>query len=47
MKISVIIPTLNAAARLPDCLEALVTPTLHGLVQEVIVVDGGSADESL
>jgi len=37
--ISVIIPTLNADARLGACLDALVTPALGGLVKEVIVVD--------
>jgi rSAM/selenodomain-associated transferase 2 len=42
--ISVIIPTLNAEARLAVCLDALVTPALDGLVGEVIVVDGGSDD---
>ncbi len=42
--ISVIIPTLNAEVRLARCLDALVTPTLDGLVKEVIIVDGGSDD---
>lgn len=45
--ISIVIPTLNAAARLPLCLEALVTASLDGLVREVIVVDGGSADDTV
>jgi len=45
--ISVIIPTLNADARLGACLDALVTPALGGLVKEVIVVDGGSNDSTL
>jgi rSAM/selenodomain-associated transferase 2 len=45
--ISVIIPTLNAEARLAACLDALVTPALDGLVKEVIVVDGGSTDATL
>ncbi|WP_375203564.1 TIGR04283 family arsenosugar biosynthesis glycosyltransferase [Hyphococcus sp.] len=45
--ISVVIPTLNADARLGDCLDALVTPALNGLVKEVIIVDGGSRDATL
>ena len=40
--ISVVIPTLNADARLGECLDALVAPALDGVVKEVIVVDGGS-----
>ncbi|MEM8937173.1 MAG: TIGR04283 family arsenosugar biosynthesis glycosyltransferase [Pseudomonadota bacterium] len=42
--ISVVIPTLNAAARLAACLDALVGPTVDALVREVIVVDAGSTD---
>lgn len=42
--ISVVIPTLNAAATLPDTLSALIPATVEGLVREVIVVDGGSTD---
>jgi rSAM/selenodomain-associated transferase 2 len=38
--LSVVIPTLNAAAALPDCLASL------GEVDELIVVDGGSSDET-
>lgn len=45
--ISVVIPTLNAAARLPHCLDALVNGAVGGLVKEVIAVDGGSTDETL
>ena len=45
--ISVIIPTLNAEARLGLCLDALVAPAMSGFVCEVIVVDGGSADGTL
>jgi rSAM/selenodomain-associated transferase 2 len=42
--ISVVIPTLNAEAGLAQTLAALVPAALDGLVREVIVVDGGSAD---
>jgi rSAM/selenodomain-associated transferase 2 len=45
--LTVVIPTLNAASRLPLCLEALVAPAVSGLVTEVIVVDGGSEDDSV
>ena len=44
--ISVVIPTLNAEARLAACLEALIPATVAELVREVIVVDGGSTDRS-
>jgi rSAM/selenodomain-associated transferase 2 len=44
--ISVIIPTLNAAAHLPRTLGALVAGMTGGIVKEVIVVDGGSEDET-
>ncbi|KIN60322.1 Glycosyl transferase, group 2 family protein [Sulfitobacter noctilucae] len=42
--ISVIIPTLNAADSLPDCLEALMEGLEAGLIRELIVSDGGSSD---
>lgn len=42
--LSVIIPTLNAEATLPHVLSALVPAAVHGLVREVIIVDGGSTD---
>lgn len=42
--LSVIIPTLNAEGSLPRVLTALVPAAVHGLVREVIVVDGGSTD---
>ena len=45
--ISVVIPTLDAAARLPATLAALVPAAVGGLVKEVIVVDGGSTDATL
>ncbi len=45
--ISVVIPTLNAAATLPRCLNCLLDAAMSGLVREVIVADGGSTDETL
>ncbi|MDX2259526.1 MAG: TIGR04283 family arsenosugar biosynthesis glycosyltransferase [Hyphomicrobiaceae bacterium] len=44
--ISVVIPTLDAGPRLADCLTALVAAAVDGFVREVIVVDGGSRDET-
>lgn len=45
--ISVVIPTLDAAGRLPDGLGALAAARACGLVGEVIVTDGGSADATV
>ena len=42
--LSIIIPTLNAARDLPDCLQALMPGLELGLIREVIVSDGGSED---
>lgn len=42
--ISVVIPTLNAESVLTGTLAALVPGAVDGLIREVIVVDGGSAD---
>ena len=44
--ISVVIPTLNAQATLAATLTALVPAAVDGLVREVIVVDGGSTDQT-
>ena len=46
-EISVIIPTLNAAEGLPQCLSALAPAAIDGLIKEVIVSDGGSGDKTL
>jgi rSAM/selenodomain-associated transferase 2 len=44
--ISVVIPTLNAAANLAQTLAALVPAAVDGLITEVIVVDAGSTDRT-
>jgi len=45
--ISAVIPTLNDAARLTATLAALAPAAMDGFVRQVIVVDGGSSDETL
>lgn len=45
--ISVIIPTRNSEATLGQCLSALVPAAVDGLVREVVIADGGSADQTL
>ena len=47
MTISVVIPTLNAAAHLPRALAPLVRGVTEGLVKQVIVADGGSSDDTV
>ncbi len=44
--LSIVIPTLNAAATLPHCLAVLVPAMVEGLLKEVIISDGGSVDET-
>jgi rSAM/selenodomain-associated transferase 2 len=44
--ISVVIPTLDAEACLPDTLSALISATVDGLIREVIIVDAGSKDHT-
>jgi rSAM/selenodomain-associated transferase 2 len=44
--ISVVIPTLNAARRLPATLGSLMEGVIEGLIKEAIIVDGGSEDET-
>jgi rSAM/selenodomain-associated transferase 2 len=46
LMVSVVIPALNAEARLPQTLTALVPAALEGFVREVVVVDGGSEDKT-
>lgn len=43
-EISIVIPTLNAEAELPGCLEALMEGLVDGLIREVVITDGGSQD---
>lgn len=44
--ISVLVPTLNAEATLPNTLAALVKGVIGEIVKEVIISDGGSADQT-
>ncbi|MDX2288307.1 MAG: TIGR04283 family arsenosugar biosynthesis glycosyltransferase [Hyphomicrobiaceae bacterium] len=44
--ITVVLPTLDAGRTLPDCLTALIPAAVDGTVREVIVVDGGSHDDT-
>lgn len=44
--ISVIIPTLNAAGELADCVKVLAEGQAAGLIGEIIVTDGGSTDQT-
>lgn len=46
-KLSIVIPTLNAADALPLCLNALGEGLESGIIREVIFSDGGSKDETL
>lgn len=45
--ISVVIPTLNAERGLPHTLSALVPAALDGVVRQVVIVDGGSQDDTV
>lgn len=45
--ISVVMPTLNAAAHLPRSLPPLAHAAIEGVVKELVVVDGGSTDSTL
>ena len=45
--ISVVIPTLNAERVLGPTLAALIPATVDGLVRQVVIADGGSADRTL
>lgn len=45
--LSIVIPTLNADRSLARCLAAVVPGAVSGLVKDVVVVDGGSKDETV
>lgn len=45
-RLSIIIPTLHAAGGLPPTLDALLPGVAAGIIREVIVVDGGSRDQT-
>ncbi len=45
--LSVVIPTLNAGATLAACLAALADAREGGFLSEIIVVDGGSTDDTV
>lgn len=42
--VSVVIPTLDAVARLGPCVEALGEGLIAGVVRELVIADGGSSD---
>lgn len=43
-RVAVIIPTLNEASRIRDCIESLERNQLDGISMEIVIVDGGSSD---
>ena len=45
--ISVVVPTHNSQVSLARCFDSLIGATVHGVVKEVIVADGGSNDDTL
>ncbi|MBD3677503.1 MAG: TIGR04283 family arsenosugar biosynthesis glycosyltransferase [Rhodobacteraceae bacterium] len=45
--LSIVIPTLNAGAELPDTLASLMEGVEAGLVRELVISDGGSEDDTL
>ncbi len=47
MKISVIIPALNESEQIADTLECCIKNDLIGQLKEIIVVDGGSTDDTV
>ncbi|MEM1429029.1 MAG: TIGR04283 family arsenosugar biosynthesis glycosyltransferase [Pseudomonadota bacterium] len=44
--ISIVIPTLNAGAELPETLAALTEGLSDGLVRDLVITDGGSSDDT-
>lgn len=45
-RLSIVIPTLNAASALPATADALLEGVSSGLVRELVISDGGSTDET-
>ena len=45
--LSIIIPTLNSAKELPATFASLMPALLEGAISEVIIVDGGSTDDTV
>ena len=45
-RLSIVMPTLNAAAVLPATADALLEGVSSGLVRELVISDGGSTDET-
>lgn len=45
--LSIVIPTFDAAAELPQTAEALLAGATSGLVREMVISDGGSQDDTL
>lgn len=45
--LSIIIPTLNSAKELPATFASLMPALLEGAINEVIIVDGGSTDDTV
>ena len=45
--LSIIIPTLNSGKELPATFASLMPALLEGVINEVIIVDGGSTDETV
>jgi glycosyltransferase involved in cell wall biosynthesis len=46
MKISIVVPNFNGAAHLGACLESIIAQKQDGIDLEIVVMDGGSSDES-
>ena len=45
-RLSIVMPTLNAASVLPATADALLEGVSSGLVRELVITDGGSTDET-
>lgn len=47
MKLSIVIPTLNSARTLGECLDAILSQTLPRNEYEIVIADAGSSDSTL